>query len=505
MPRPRTALPKERFRWDALAARYIDQKSGKPVSPRDVRVAIDTAIRNAQKRITQQTVRMQGGRMALGAWQNEMRENIKTIHLYSAAAGKGGWAQLTQKDLGRVGAELRKQYGFLDKFARGLENGTIKNDGRVLPRARLYGAQGRGTFHLAEREDKKAAGFRQERSVLGASEHCSECVAEANRGWVGIGEIKPIGQRQCGGNCKCRIVYRDKQAPLPAPKPPKPKPVPKPPVAPPAPPAPVVTPPAPKPKPVFSPSIIPPAAPKPAPVAGLPPAPVPRFIPGPEGYGKANVPFSEIDAHTKAAQMEIAGDTPRSRMLVAKARAFEDTVANAKLERGVAWDADGNVLLEKQGTATRVSFGWDEVQKMRGASLYTHNHPDEGGTFSPADFNFTLRLNVQRFRAVAVEDGRRVTYELTRTGRPGAISDALFERRVKEVSSGARFKAEFEKARLAAKDAKNPDWRLLPWSEQITVLTRDEQVRIWRELIHARQAKVVAEDGRFTYTRVFDE
>jgi hypothetical protein len=433
------------------------------VSQKAVRTAIDNAIRNAQKRITAQTIRMQKGQLGLGAWQNEMRENIKQIHLYSAAAGKGGWAQLTQSDLGRVGRELQKQYGFLDKFARGLENGTIKNDGRVLPRARLYGSQGRGTFHLAEREEKKAAGFRQERSVLGAAEHCSDCVAEANRGWVPIGSIKPIGQRQCGGNCKCRIVYRDKQAAPPKPKP-EPKPAPKP---------------APKPKPAPAPVVTPPPPPAPPPV----PAPKPVFSPSLADLAARQAALRE----EKFAQIR-SESSARTRMLQDKARAAEDSVLHAPKERGWAWDADGNLLLEKQGTSSQVSFDWGEVQKMKNAAMYTHNHPDTGGSFSPADFNFTARLNVQRFRAVAVEDGKRVTYELRRTGEPGKLDMLAFEKAAKRATAPAQLRAELEKLR--------PGWNTLP---------RNEQLTLWREALHNLNARFAARDGRFIYTRTIED
>jgi len=78
--------------------------------------------------------------------------------------------------------------------------------------------------------------------------------------------------------------------------------------------------------------------------------------------------------------------------------------------------------------------------------MYTHKHPDEGDKFSPADLNFVRVLNVQRFREVAIEDGKRVTYELTRTGNPGHLSDSVYNKRAKEVASGPGYQADMNAA-----------------------------------------------------------
>jgi hypothetical protein len=42
-----------------------------------------------------------------------------------------------------------------------------------------------------------------------AAEHCDECPELADRGWVPIEEMVPIGDTTCLTNCRCEIEYSD--------------------------------------------------------------------------------------------------------------------------------------------------------------------------------------------------------------------------------------------------------------------------------------------------------
>jgi hypothetical protein len=121
--------------------------------------------------------------ISLDAWLLEMRTLVKDVHLYSAAAAKGGWAQMAQADYGRVGQIVRKQYDYLDVFANDIANG-LPLDGRFLRRVALYGEAGRATYHDVEALEMDVRGMDEERNVLHPADHCGDCVEMTRLGWV---------------------------------------------------------------------------------------------------------------------------------------------------------------------------------------------------------------------------------------------------------------------------------------------------------------------------------
>lgn len=199
-------VPDPIYKWNPRAGRYI-APSGRFVTQGAVQAAIEGAIKRSTQRITDASEALQAGRITLGQWQREMRRGVKDVTLYSAASVKGGWAQLDQRDLGRVGRIVKSQYGYLDRFAAQLASGKVRADGRFTERAKLYTRSGRQTVHLFGRVAARGRGETLERSVLESGHPCGLCVSEAGRGFVEIGELLPIGSRTCGMNDKCRIEY----------------------------------------------------------------------------------------------------------------------------------------------------------------------------------------------------------------------------------------------------------------------------------------------------------
>ena len=65
------------------------------------------------------------------------------------------------------------------------------------------------TYESIKRDEHKDAGFDEERSVLDEGAlHCADCPAEAAKGWVPVGELTPIGERECMTKCRCSIEFR---------------------------------------------------------------------------------------------------------------------------------------------------------------------------------------------------------------------------------------------------------------------------------------------------------
>ena len=194
------------FRWDPTVGRYLDNRN-RLVPRAEVRQVLDYGLERADRRVRMLAEALRKKKITRAQWLAGMRREIKHIHIYSATAARGGWAQMAQADWGRVGSILRRQYGFLNEFYREIVNG-YPLDGRFLARVELYTEAGRGTFHVIDEQVQRSVGMTQERNLLGPADHCDECRAASRRGWVPVGTLPKIGLRQCKVRCKCRIQYR---------------------------------------------------------------------------------------------------------------------------------------------------------------------------------------------------------------------------------------------------------------------------------------------------------
>jgi hypothetical protein len=200
-------MPTPPYRFNARAYSYTDAR-GQFVSRRAVRDALDEALSANTGRMRALAEALRDGRLSIAEWQVQMAREVKNAHLYSAAAAKGGWQNMTPADYRRVGQRIREQYAFLNAFAAQVASGQQAMDGRMVARAELYGQAGRATYHHVERGEMEVRGMTEESSVLHPADSCDECIAEADAGWQPIGTLTPVGERACLGRCRCTLDYR---------------------------------------------------------------------------------------------------------------------------------------------------------------------------------------------------------------------------------------------------------------------------------------------------------
>lgn len=205
-PRQSRAFPE--YGYNEAAGRYTEPKSGRFVSRVAVRDALDAAIDNSSKQVRALTEQLRAGTVSLADWQLGMAREVKSAHLASAALAKGGWAEMSPADFGRVGPLVKEQYRFLAGFAADVASGKQRLDGTLPRRAEMYIQAGRGTYHVIEQREQRGRGMTEERNILYPGDSCEGCLAEEARGWVGIGELVPIGARICLTRCRCSINYR---------------------------------------------------------------------------------------------------------------------------------------------------------------------------------------------------------------------------------------------------------------------------------------------------------
>jgi hypothetical protein len=194
------------FRWDAAVLRYR-APSGRFVPQTAVRQAVDQVVSAGTQRVASLTQQLTAGAIDVPSWQQQVATELKSLHLATATAAKGGWSEMAPSDFLAVGRQLKVQYTFLRGFAADVASGKQPLDGRAVARAMLYGKAARGTFQETGRTKQRERGG-EERRVLSAVESCEDCVSIAAEGWSAIGSLPAIGDSVCRQNCRCEFEYR---------------------------------------------------------------------------------------------------------------------------------------------------------------------------------------------------------------------------------------------------------------------------------------------------------
>lgn len=208
---PDPLLPQ--YRWNQAAGRYI-APDGRFVGQQTIRQELDKVLDNITDQMVNLSQQFRAGTIDGRTFQAESMRLIKQTHLTAGAMEKGGWANMTSADFGRVGQIVRQEYAYFNNLIRQIESGEQRLDGTLDNRMRLYGQAGRGTYHKFERESRAVQGYDEERSILHGRDHCKAstrpgCPDEAAKSWQPIGTIAPIGSRTCLSNCRCSMSYKN--------------------------------------------------------------------------------------------------------------------------------------------------------------------------------------------------------------------------------------------------------------------------------------------------------
>jgi hypothetical protein len=123
-----------------------------------------------------------------------------------AALAVGGLRQITTHEQARTEERIREQKSFLIRF---YTQGPFLSDAQAVARISQYAGATYGTYQEARRSSHAEAGKDEARRVLDeGAEHCADCLILAERDWVPIDELVPIGESECGANCRCDVEYR---------------------------------------------------------------------------------------------------------------------------------------------------------------------------------------------------------------------------------------------------------------------------------------------------------
>jgi len=199
--------------YDRKAKQFVSE--GRKVSRREVRAEINKLLETVEKSAARYGKSYLSSEISLAEFRLGMQDLLKSGHIVAASVGKGGRALMTQADWGKVGAKIKWQYGYLDKFAKKLERGIL-SESAAASRAKSYASSVFVSFSntFQEAQTKFVAEGKnplQARLIQNSEEGCSECEADAAEGWMSVDDMGEIGSRICGDYCKCDIEFSDDQ------------------------------------------------------------------------------------------------------------------------------------------------------------------------------------------------------------------------------------------------------------------------------------------------------
>ena len=133
------------YRWEpsaGVSGRYRDATTGRYVAGSQVRRELDRYL-DAADPAKALAEALRGRAVSVADWEIAMRRVVKNTHLNAIALERGGYANMTPADYGRVGQIVREQYGYLKGFAADIASGKQKLDGTLARRASLYSQSAR--------------------------------------------------------------------------------------------------------------------------------------------------------------------------------------------------------------------------------------------------------------------------------------------------------------------------------------------------------------------------
>lgn len=208
------------WKFDVKSGRYRYTDTGQFAPREAIMNLINGRVAIAKQEIGNITDNFTDGRISLKAWEKQIAEQLKFIHVQSAILGKGGIDKMQPEDWLKVARELKKQYytGIdestgkkfgLKQLVKEIKEGKVSSQ-QLKARLNLYANSGKLSYYEAISSQKKEQNYTLMKRVLGAvHKSCDECMSYASQGWQPIGLLPlPTQKCTCKNNCKCSVLYK---------------------------------------------------------------------------------------------------------------------------------------------------------------------------------------------------------------------------------------------------------------------------------------------------------
>jgi len=140
------------FSWDNIAHRFR-YGNGRYVSATTIENARQSLVDSLKIENEKLAQRLVDGKITVSQWEKEMRDNLRRVYTTQYLLGRGGINNMSQRDWGVLGHELRNQYSYLHTFASEIGTRyTDKNLAGLVNRMNLYASSTGWAFERAKAE-----------------------------------------------------------------------------------------------------------------------------------------------------------------------------------------------------------------------------------------------------------------------------------------------------------------------------------------------------------------
>lgn len=134
--------------WEVVEPDVVVEKS-LPINEQSMQHLIEVRIRLYYDAVEVLSENVFIGEISIGAWEEQMKKEIRELHTAILAITRGGWQNVTFQDWGRLGTPLREQYKYLHGFAGDIAaNKDTISLAMIRARSNLYGKAGWATHFL---------------------------------------------------------------------------------------------------------------------------------------------------------------------------------------------------------------------------------------------------------------------------------------------------------------------------------------------------------------------
>jgi hypothetical protein len=203
---------KEEISW-AFEGKVLDESL--------VKAGAEAVVNQARVEIAKLTTAMGNGEVTVQHFYDQMKGILKRLHMGEAALARGGFDNMRPSDWARVEKTLfdtfngvEGKFPGLRSFAEDIQDGrygTTRLSQGATTRASTYVEAGRGTYENERGELHSETGYDEAVRLLGAVDHCIDCVTWAAMGPMPVREALdkyPICSSVCGGRCHCIWSFR---------------------------------------------------------------------------------------------------------------------------------------------------------------------------------------------------------------------------------------------------------------------------------------------------------
>lgn len=136
------------WNYSESSRRYHDSDTGRFLSQDQQKDLRDSFIATRQEATRALSADLSQGRITLPTWEQGMRDQIRISHVDLAALGRGGREMMEPRDWGRVGSEVKAQYGYLSQFSAQISRGEL-SEAQISARAAMYPGAATTAYEVA--------------------------------------------------------------------------------------------------------------------------------------------------------------------------------------------------------------------------------------------------------------------------------------------------------------------------------------------------------------------